>query len=143
MREGPGLQVQFQLQGEPLSLTREQELNLYRVTQEALANVRAHSQASWAEVRLTYEVQHVLLEVLDGGVGFEPPSTLAELSHKGNYGLMGIQERVWASGGFLELESGSGQGTRLKVTLPYHSPSSLDPYGATQPTASGGHPRKV
>lgn len=110
--------VRFQLAGSETLLSQDQEMAVYRITQEALANIRKHARASQVQVQLAFEPDQVSLEVRDNGVGFEVPAALAELAQRGHFGLMGMQERAWAAGGHLALESVPGTGTRLRVTLP-------------------------
>jgi signal transduction histidine kinase len=60
----------------------------------------------------------VQLAVIDDGQGFEKPASFTALVQRGSLGLMGIQERVWAAGGSLAIDSAPGQGTQLRVTFP-------------------------
>jgi signal transduction histidine kinase len=69
-------------------------------------------------VELTYELAVVRLEISDDGEGFAVPPTLTELAQCDSFGLIGVQERVWALGGSLEINSSLGYGTRLNVRLP-------------------------
>jgi signal transduction histidine kinase len=115
---GLPLQVNLDVAGKPFALTAEQELSLYRITQEALANVRKHACARQARVKLTFERKALQLVVTDNGKGFRVPGVLAELAQHGHFGLMGIQERVWAVGGSLSLQSSPDHGTEVIVTIP-------------------------
>lgn len=112
------LEVNLAVTGRPYPLSTEQELSLYRITQEALANVRKHACAKQAHVNLTFEPKALQLVVSDDGKGFRIPSALAELAQRGHFGLMGIQERVWAVGGSLSLQSVPERGTVVAVTIP-------------------------
>jgi signal transduction histidine kinase len=94
------------------------ELALYRITQEALSNVRKHARATGVRVDLAFLPGRVELEIADDGEGFAVPASLAELGQRGCFGLMGIQERVWALEGDLSIRSETGQGTRLSVSIP-------------------------
>jgi signal transduction histidine kinase len=60
----------------------------------------------------------VELEISDNGRGFDLPSRWVELARKGNFGLVGTAERVEAIGGQLKINSVSGKGTRILVTVP-------------------------
>ena len=111
-------QARLEIDGQPIDLGAEQELALYRVTQEALANVHRHARATNIWVALTFDSTAVRLEISDDGLGFEVPRSLTELAQGDSFGLMGIQERVWVLGGSLVIKSAPGQGTRLSVTLP-------------------------
>ena len=113
--------TKLEISGSPIQLDSEQELAIYRITQETLNNVRRHAHATSAEVCLTFDVDTIRLRVTDNGRGFSLPSSLAELAEVGHFGLMGIQERVWAAGGTLSIDSEPGQGTRISVTIPVES----------------------
>jgi signal transduction histidine kinase len=87
------------------------EQALFRVAQEALANVARHSGANTASLCLTAIGQAVTLQVSDNGRGFDVTQPRRGL------GLQSMQERMEALGGQLSLESGP-QGTRLTASLP-------------------------
>jgi signal transduction histidine kinase len=100
----------------PGRLPEDTEIVLYRVAQEALANVARHSRASSARVELTETADGVVLEVHDDGVGFDPASELVGgLDH---FGLAGMRERVELAGGTWTVWSRPGSGTVLTATLP-------------------------
>ena len=81
-------------------------VELMRIVQEALVNVRRHSGASWARVTLGREGGEIWAEVEDDGRGFE--------SRKGvGIGLTGMRERAHALGGELEIESEPAKGTKV------------------------------
>lgn len=109
--------IRFEVSGTALGLAPEQELALYRITQEALANVFKHAQALQVRVELAFDERQARLEVSDDGIGFNPPASLADLAQQNHFGLMSMQERAWAAGGTLRIESAPGQGTRLNATL--------------------------
>jgi len=88
------------------------ELAIYRVVQEALTNVVKHSGAERADVSILERDGTVAISVSDTGSGFDPGG-----SHAG-FGLTGIRERVAQHGGYLEVASGPGRGTELRVTIP-------------------------
>ncbi len=88
------------------------ETAIYRITQEALTNARKHGDASRVIVDLWEDASHVHLTVRDDGRGFDPAAKTR------GFGLTGIRERVELLHGELELESTSGKGTTLTVTVP-------------------------
>jgi signal transduction histidine kinase len=120
--EGAIPDARFRVTGEPVALDSEQELALYRITQEALTNIRKHAHASGVRVELIFDPVSVRLEIVDDGVGFELPSSLTEFAQLDSFGLIGVRERVWMLGGQLSVESTPGKGTRLSVTAPIHRP---------------------
>ncbi len=93
-------------------LASETEDCLYRVAQEALANVERHAQATRVRVALARANGHVTLTVADNGRGFTPDEVA-----DGRYGLQGMQERAAALGGVLEVDSGPEHGTTVRLAL--------------------------
>jgi signal transduction histidine kinase len=109
--------IKFEMSGSEKKLQPEWELALYRITQEALSNIQRHSRAHQGWLILNYSDHNVQLKIRDDGVGFNVPSSQAELSKRGHYGLLGIQERVDLINARLDLESSRGHGTTLTIFL--------------------------
>jgi signal transduction histidine kinase len=85
---------------------------LFRIAQEALANVARHSSANSVEISLEYEGDTISMRIKDNGHGFD-----ASAKHTG-IGLSSMRERAEASGGSFSVESKPDQGTQIIVTLP-------------------------
>jgi len=119
-RQGEGAipQAKFKVIGEPSPLYPEQELTLYRITQEALTNIRKHAHATGVSVDLVFDTELVKLEVSDNGRGFTVPPALTDFAQRDHFGLLGMQERVWTVGGSISIRSYPDQGTKLIVTIP-------------------------
>ncbi len=100
------------------SLSREAEINLYRIAQEAINNLVKHSGATEATVALKQTAAGVKLIVSDNGHGFDAAATLSGARQRG-FGLHGLEERVRFLRGAWSLHSAPGSGTRLEVTLPF------------------------
>jgi len=94
----------------PDGLSAAAGIEVTRVVQEALANVRRHSGARCATVTLGLEDDEVRVEIEDDGRGFGPETSLG-------IGLTGMRERVHSLGGRLEVEGESGAGTRVRVRV--------------------------
>jgi len=92
-------------------LPLEIEQALYRVTQEALANIARHSQAQRVDVSLMYNGDSVQLCISDDGRGFD-------MNKKHGMGLRSIRERISSIHGTVQIQSAPGQGTRLFVQVP-------------------------
>lgn len=92
------------------------ETAMYRVIQEALANVTKHAHAKNVEIRLTRVAKHLHCLVHDDGVGFDAPNVLSG-TERGGLGLIGIRERLNAVGGTLQIDSVVGRGTELLVKI--------------------------
>jgi signal transduction histidine kinase len=113
-----GISAEVQTVGNPRPLVPETELVMFRITQEALANVRKHSQATKVNVRIEFEENKVIVSIRDNGKGFISTSDIDDLARKGKLGLVGIQERVQLLRGDLKINSQQGRGTELLVEVP-------------------------
>jgi two-component system, NarL family, sensor histidine kinase LiaS len=91
------------------------ELSLYRVTQEALANINRHSLAKEVRIRADFTEKEVILIVQDNGRGFQP----MEMKNKG-FGLRNMCERLAAVHGHLTIESQPGCGTTIRASVPLY-----------------------
>jgi two-component system NarL family sensor kinase len=89
------------------------EAELYRIAQEALANVRRHAHAHAVTLDLRASGDRVALIVHDDGAGFDPRVVPA-----GRHGLLGMRERARLLGGRLRLDSRPGRGTTVRVAVP-------------------------
>ncbi len=107
-----GIEADVRVQGErPLPLDTEQ--TLFRIAQEALANVARHSQAKKAEISLIYDANSIGLTISDDGQGFDVSKKQPGL------GLRSMRERAELLEGNLVIVSTLGRGTRVLVTSPY------------------------
>ncbi len=97
------------------------EIQLLRVVQEALTNVRKHAGASHVVIRIHSPNGAPTLEVEDNGSGFDPERIRTSFS--GGFGLTSMRERVEQVGGTLEMHTAPGAGTRLVVRLQSEEPS--------------------
>ncbi|MGP8162057.1 MAG: histidine kinase [Candidatus Dormibacteria bacterium] len=97
----------------PPALRPQSEVTLLRITQQALANIAAHSGASRVTVRLRNLGDHVELTVRDNGHGFDTSALPL-----GSFGIVGMAERARIAGGSFQVESVPGRGTTITVNLP-------------------------
>jgi signal transduction histidine kinase len=107
-----GVAVQTETTGCPHPAPRDVEAALFRVAQEALANVGKHAGASVVGLTLSYLDGVLLLDVRDDGTGFDPDAGSA------GFGLTGMRDRLARIGGRLELETAPGEGTALNAAVP-------------------------
>jgi signal transduction histidine kinase len=120
-------QVRLNIQGQPCPMPSMMEVAIYRIIQEALSNIRLHSGARRAELGLDFAAKALTIEVSDDGRGFQVPDSVNRLAQLGNFGLLGIQERVWGIGGTLNIASAPGAGTRLTMVIPFPPTSENQP----------------
>ena len=95
------------------------QVAVYRVIQEIFNNIRKHSKAKNAEVRMDFGVKYLMLIITDDGVGFNVEETLKRVKTKGtSYGLIGIFDRVNQLQGEITIKSSEKTGTTYTVKLP-------------------------
>lgn len=104
------------------------ELQVLRIVQEALANVRKHSKAQHADVRVEQVDSRIRITVEDDGVGFTP--TELGRSEFPRFGLSTMRERAESVGGLFQLDSTPGTGTRVIIEVPAQIPNREIPRGA-------------
>ncbi|HKD93757.1 MAG TPA: ATP-binding protein [Gaiellaceae bacterium] len=118
LESATGIEPDLHVEGDLSSLSDSQKIVLFRVVQEALSNVRKHSEAAKVSVVLRSRRTFVDLAVTDDGCGFDPRQLDAH-----RLGLAGISERVRLLGGAVEIETAPGGGTTVRATLPQWKPS--------------------
>ncbi|MFN7962948.1 MAG: GAF domain-containing sensor histidine kinase [Thermoanaerobaculia bacterium] len=92
------------------------ELQVLRVVQEALANVRKHAAARWARLRLQLDGSVLVAAVEDQGQGFDPGAL--GRSEFPRFGLATMRERAQSVGGSFQVDSSPGEGTLVRVEIP-------------------------
>lgn len=108
-----GMAVERDLPPQAPDLSDEQELVVYRIAQEALANAARHSHGSRAGLRLATEDGRLTLEVTDDGVGVGTEPIADD-----GVGIKGMRERARLIGGSVEIAPGAERGTRVALTVP-------------------------
>jgi len=110
------IKVKFHVPKAFLRLSPVAELQLLRIAQEALTNVRRHAMATEIGVKLKRTSDTVEMIVTDNGQGFNPSDL--EKAPPGYHGLNIIKERAEGLGGSLNISTAPGEGTELMVSLP-------------------------
>ena len=101
------------LADEDLPLSKDKEVALYYIAQEALNNVMRHAYAKSVLVTLKQTKQNVILEIRDDGKGFDPKK--ADIA---GMGLRNMKERTLQINGRFRIQSSPGRGTRIVITVP-------------------------
>jgi signal transduction histidine kinase len=117
-----GIEPRVTLEGDLASISPSQRIALLSVVQEALNNVREHSDASYVEVSMSLEPEGVVAQVVDDGRGFDVEKMLVSAASRGRIGLAGIHERVRLLGGACRVDSRPGGPTAISITLPTWQP---------------------
>jgi signal transduction histidine kinase len=128
-----GVMPRFQwVQGEDESfpLSNIQKMTIYRIVQESLTNIRKYANASIVEIKVEIKIQHqihnliesIQIHVIDNGKGFDRTASTT------GFGLQGMQERLAALSGYLEITSAPDQGCQILASFPIvHPLSSFSP----------------
>jgi signal transduction histidine kinase len=111
-----GLPVEFEVPKSFTKLSPVAELQLLRIAQEALTNVRRHADASNVVVNLANTDHAVEMTVTDNGKGFDLEEL--EASPPGYHGLTIIKERAESLGGSAHIITAPGKGTEVQISLP-------------------------
>ena len=115
-----GMRAHFHHHGELPTLSDEEQLVIFRVTQESLSNVAKHAHAGGVDVELSF-VGRTLLRVRDDGAGFDSTSGRRVngrmRGRPGGLGLSGMRERALLVGGNLDIYSAPGGGTTIELTM--------------------------
>lgn len=125
--EPAGVRVIIEEEDMPRRLPAEVETALFRVVQEAIANIARHSLARNVRIAFTLKQGVAALTVEDDGIGFDMLElTLSPDTGRG-LGLLGMRERVQLLGGELTIDTAPGHGTRIDIFVP------VEPGGRNRP----------
>jgi len=119
-----GISLEIRNSAHGLNLNDEQEVQVFYIIQEALANIAKHSMARRALVSIARDDQHLEFRIEDDGLGMDEPSvstlvTLAKgLAPSNHFGLEIMQSRAKRLGGSLVVGPNEGGGTRVRLLLP-------------------------
>jgi signal transduction histidine kinase len=109
--EQSGMEIEMVL--EPVDLDEDNQLTAYRMVQEGLTNIGKYAQATEASIVMKNYGNHVVVEVVDNGKGFD-----TQRARPSTHGLAGMRHRVEAAKGKLSVASTPGKGTHLSAILP-------------------------
>jgi PAS domain S-box-containing protein len=117
--EKNNIEVSFVTAGmDDLKLDYDTQINLYRLVQEALNNIKKHAQARDVKIRMVASHPHIILRIEDDGKGFDVNQCLREASKQAHMGLHSMQERVNLLDGNIKIQSRPMEGTRIVVEIP-------------------------
>jgi len=118
--ENTGVSVDFKAAGmDDLIVGPDIEINLYRLVQEGLNNIKKHAEAKHVIVRLVASYPDILLRIEDDGKGFDVEGRLLRASKEKRMGLGSMEERVSLLNGNLRVQSRLMEGTKILIEIPY------------------------
>jgi PAS domain S-box-containing protein len=101
-----------------LKLDFDTEINLYRLIQEGLNNIKKHAQAEKVAIRLVASSPNILLRIEDNGSGFDVKRRLSRSLKEKRMGLSSMEERVSLLGGSMKISSRPSKGTKIFIEVP-------------------------
>lgn len=114
-----GLYIDFSCNAvDQLALDYDTRLNLYRLVQEGLNNIKKHARATRGMVNVVAASPNLLLRIEDDGVGFDVQHRAAQLSSEKRMGLRSMNERVGLLGGTMKIQSQPNKGTKIYIKIP-------------------------
>ncbi|RQV87196.1 sensor histidine kinase [Burkholderia anthina] len=116
-RHRHGIACSLHVEPPELQLDEPYATAVFRIAQEALANVARHAAASHAAVELVCGGEAIALTIRDDGAGFDP----AVPRKSASFGLVGLRERAYLVGGTLRIATTLGEGTTVEVDIPVAS----------------------
>lgn len=118
-QEDTGIKVNIKPTGNLSDLESAIQINIFRIIQESLSNIRKHSKATMATVTIEKTLTRINFSIIDDGIGFD----IEEQKNKNNsisegFGLVSIRERVELLNGALTISSSHNRGTRISLFIP-------------------------
>jgi two-component system sensor histidine kinase DegS len=118
-KDKTGIEVGIVVTGTERRLEVHREVLAFRAIQSLLKNVRDHAQATQVKVMLDMGDHQLRITVEDNGKGFDPESLSEDDAKK--YGLNTLQDRIDKVGGTLDIDSATGEGSRITFSIPIGS----------------------
>lgn len=118
------LRVELTQEGPAPIINSNTTVILYRMVQELLNNILKHSAASQVTISLVASKNYFTLVIFDNGTGFD----LTEKLKSGGSGLLNLQGRAKLIGADLSIKSTPGEGTQVRIELPFNSDATFESY---------------
>jgi signal transduction histidine kinase len=109
-----GIEIDFSADNIPRIVDPDVALCLFRIVQEALQNLKKHSGAARAEVRLIRRADRISVSVYDPGKGFD----MNDMRAQEGLGIHSMEERARLLSGYFKIHSEPGRGTRVEAAIP-------------------------
>jgi len=116
------MEISFQSTGmQKVKLDFDIEINIYRIIQESLNNIRKHAEANEIGIKLISVFPNIILRIEDDGKGFDIDKRRIEAAEEKRMGLDGMESRVRALKGEINIQSSIGAGTKIMVKVPQNA----------------------
>ncbi|MBN1189198.1 MAG: sensor histidine kinase [Dehalococcoidales bacterium] len=122
-KQETGISAQIKISGDNPRVSKKYSVNIFRIVQEALNNVKRHSEATSVVVTLQFTDKKIILTIADNGKGFIIPKTSNELTNKAKLGIIGMRQRAQFLDAALIIKSEIGKGTTVILEAELYSNS--------------------
>lgn len=114
-RKESSINARISVTGMERKLGADSEVMIFRIVQEALANIKRHSKASSVLVSIEFSAERTKLVIQDNGCGFTIPEALSSLATDNKLGILGMKERAKLLNGVMDISSELGAGTTITI----------------------------
>ncbi|TAJ99977.1 MAG: hypothetical protein EPO39_16155 [Candidatus Manganitrophaceae bacterium] len=112
------IETRLETSGNEAPVPSQAKIFIFRIIQEALANVQKHAQAKRVELRIEIHLKRLTAAITDDGIGFDFKLNKRDQPASNSFGLKSIMERARLLGGKSEIVSRKGQGTQVRIEIP-------------------------
>ena len=112
------IRTTFDVIGKDSRLTSAMEVAIYRLVQEAFANIVKHAEASFVSLDMTFQKKMVKIVIQDNGKGFPLETIDVKMTSGTHFGLLGMKERIELLEGRLDIDSEVNAGTKITMLIP-------------------------
>lgn len=117
--ENNEINVEFFAAGmDDLKISNDTAINLYRLIQEALWNIKKHADAGLVTIKMVYSFPKIILRITDDGIGFNVKDQSVRALSEKRMGLRSMEERVSLLNGKMKIKSRSDKGTKIFIEVP-------------------------
>ncbi len=102
-----------------LTIPFDTEINLYRIIQEALWNIKKHADATNVTLKMVASFPYIILRIEDDGKGFDINERIVLAVKEKRMGLRSMEERVGLLEGKIKIQSRPAEGTKIVIEVPY------------------------
>jgi signal transduction histidine kinase len=120
-KDHPTIRLERKLDANERDISADLRLVIFRIAQDALKNVAAHSGADSASISLSSENGSIRLDIGDNGTGFDVSRVMSTACSNCGLGLMSMKRRAELSGGSFQIDSCEGEGTSIRVRWPVNA----------------------
>lgn len=119
MKHKNDMVISLSVIGSEVRLDSSIEVAVYRIIQESLNNCRKYANATEVIIRIEFLQNQINAVIVDNGIGFELSTLNKKLTDGDHFGLYGMEERVELLNGNFNIHSNKGEGTRVRIKIPF------------------------